>query len=113
MTEHDDNPVEGIELRIPVEWKSADDLPTIYANQLLITHAGRQVYLVFGEAPVLLITGPEDPIPDTVYTRPVARIALTKESFVSFARAMQTNLERLLDKEPWLKEQIETGSEGE
>jgi len=82
---------------IPVTWHDMNTaaVPTVYANQLLVTHGGGECYLIFGEI-VPPLYEPGVPLPETLQPRIVARIAVTREQMVNFARAINQNLERML-----------------
>jgi hypothetical protein len=81
---------------IPIRWRSSEDLPTIYANQLLITHAGGEFYLIFGEfVPPLIDKGF---LPENVYIKPVAKIAITPQNMAMFNEAFRQNLEMFKSK---------------
>jgi hypothetical protein len=78
---------------VPVEWPpSVGDVPTYYANMLMVSHAGPEFFLVFGEA------SPPPPgiVPDTVSVHPIVKIAVTPDVMVSMARAIQNNVEKYL-----------------
>ncbi len=87
---------ERIEIR--TRWGSSDHLPTLYANELLITHAGREVYIVFGETIPPLVLKKED-LPAELTIKPVARIAVSRDAMKKFADAIITNLRKLEQKE--------------
>jgi len=78
---------------IPVRWKTPDGLPSLYANQLLISHAGGEFYLFFGEVTPPLALEPED-MPDHLEIVPVAKIVVAPEAMLRFAEAIQTNIEK-------------------
>jgi aromatic ring-opening dioxygenase LigB subunit len=86
---------EELGLAIPMKWKPISDIPTIYANNLLISHGGGEFYLVFGEMiPPFIIDTNIDKIPEVVDIRPVARIAVTPENIERFADALIKNIEK-------------------
>jgi hypothetical protein len=93
--EHDEKEVT---VELPVVWQSSDDLPTVYASQLFITHAGGEFYLVFGELAIPMITTP-DKLPESIAILPVAKIAVTAENIVRFAGALNTNIEKYLSRQ--------------
>ena len=33
------------EVLVPIVWKNLDEVPTIYANEMIITHAGNEFFL--------------------------------------------------------------------
>ena len=80
-------------IEIPVIWGSAHDAPTVYANQLLISHAGAEYYLVFGElVPPLVLDNSN--LPAKIEIKPLVKIAVTHEMMLRFAEAIQTNIKR-------------------
>ena len=78
---------------IPVYWKAPDGLPSLYANQLLISHAGGEFYLFFGEETPPLALKAED-VPDHLQVVPVAKIVVAPEAMLRFAEAIQANIEK-------------------
>ena len=88
----------GTTASIPVEWSTADHLPTVYANHLLISHAGPEFYLIFGELvpPAVL---KEDQLPDKVDIKPVAKIAVSPDAMLRFAEAIATNVQRFKERQ--------------
>jgi hypothetical protein len=84
--------------QVPIrgQWEQPDNLPTIYANQLSIGHAGPQFYLVFGELRSPVATSREE-VPDIVPIRPVARIAVAPEAMLAFADVIVNNVTRYRD----------------
>ena len=84
------------EVRFRAVWDkdSIDKTPTIYANQLFITHAGEEFYLVFGETfPPLLLPGDELPPESerTLTVKPLIKIAITRDRMEGFAQAIHGN----------------------
>jgi hypothetical protein len=59
---------EAVQLRL--RWQDHSQLPTLYANQVYMTHAGNEFYVIFGEVqlPVLVNVTPEtiSPIVDAM-----------------------------------------------
>jgi hypothetical protein len=95
-------------IKVPMRWGPHDDLQTTYANHLLITHGGKEFYLVFGEAvpPTSM-----DEVPEYVRIEPVARIAVSPETMLGFAEVIHTNVRGFLRK---LEEaEVETGEREE
>jgi len=92
-----DDVSQGVEKTLKLEWLSDESLPTLYANQAIISHAsGDEFYLILGEAsvpPSILI----DQI-DTVSVRPVARIAFSPGSMMRIANAITTNVNTFLER---------------
>ena len=83
---------------MPIRWGSADDIPTLYANQLFVSHAGPEFFLIFGNitAPLLVGEVEKDSLPEFLQVKPVARIAVTREQMLEFAKAIHQNVERFL-----------------
>jgi hypothetical protein len=110
----DNNAAEAAQIGIPIKtvWPkdAIGQTPTIYANQLLITHAGPEFFLVFGVVTPVLV-GPDEELdvaelgPLTV--TPVAKIAVSPDTMAAMAEAIQCNVETyrkikaIRDKEIW------------
>lgn len=109
-----ENGDESAEIRVPIRtaWQSdvISEVPTIYANQLLITHAGPEFFLVFGVVTPLPVSPDEElgltelsPLPVT----PVAKIAVSPDAMATMAETIQGNVETyrnvkaIRDKEIW------------
>ena len=74
---------------VPVEWALSEPVQTLYANQLYITHHGNEFYLVFGElAPEC---GPGT-VPDSVWVRPVVRLAVSPKNMLRMAEVISDNV---------------------
>jgi len=76
-------------IAIPVRWALGEPVPTVYANQLFITHFGGEFYLVFGE---LAPTTEPGSVPECVWVKPVARIAVAPENMARMADAIRENV---------------------
>jgi len=84
------NPDETV-VAIPVHWEATASAPTIYANQMFITHAGNEFYLVFGEIePIFQLD--KDNLPDHFSIRPRVKIAITPKDMIEFARIIEENV---------------------
>lgn len=93
--------IEGVTLKLV--WGSPADIPTIYANNLYITHAGNEFYLFFGEmSPITQLDA--NNLPDHLEIKPVAKIAVTQENMMKFADAIAENTARFKEKIEKLKE---------
>jgi len=78
------------EITIPVQWGDTDEIPTLYANHLYITHSGGEFYLVFGElAPVNI--DQENP-PDALEIKPLVKIAVIPENMRKFTEVIKKNV---------------------
>ena len=88
------------EILIPIVWNNLEDISTAYANELIITHAGNEFFLVFGESfiPIRSIENKED-IPEKINIKPVVKIAITRENMLRFAEAIDGNIEKYLSKQ--------------
>ena len=89
---------EGVEsgtVEVKVRWKDFRDLKTTYANQLLVTHAGKEFYLVFGE---LVPPAPGGDMPECVEIEPLVRIAVSPGAMLDIAKAIQDNMRRFVSK---------------
>lgn len=87
---------EGV--RIPIKWQSPDDETfTVYANQLVISNAGPQFYLLFGEVVPPLTTEQAD-LPKELPVNVVARIAVAPEAMIEMAKAIHENVTRYQDR---------------
>ena len=85
-------------VQIPVHWGSSEHLETIYVNHLVITHAGPEFYLVFGELPMPPFISPDE-VPSELAIIPRVRLAVSPKAMRSIAQAMQENLEKWSEKE--------------
>jgi len=84
----------GVEaIPIKLSWGSSEKAPTLYANNLYITHAGNEFYLVFGELPPILEPDIEN-LPEYLEIRPVVKIAVSPENMIKFANAIQENVNK-------------------
>ena len=102
---------ETLELRevtINLVWGNPEGIQTIYANNLYITHAGSEFYLVFGELQPLLQVD-KDKFPSHLEIRPVAKIAISQENMMKFADAITENTNRFKKK----MELLEMGKDGD
>jgi hypothetical protein len=94
----DDSETQGFTVQI--QWESAKDIPTIYANHLHISHAGgNEFYLVFGEL------GPQTDLdmnnpPECLEIKPVARIGISSPNMIRFAQAIQENVDKFKERFP-------------
>lgn len=83
------------EFAVALQWPQRDDLPTIYANQLFISHAGAEFYLLFGEAVPPVIWDPAS-VPETIEVKPVARLAISPTAMIRMNEVINQNVARLL-----------------
>ena len=85
------------EARIPLSWGDMARVPTVYANQLLITHSGNEFYLVFGELFPPLVTDQKH-LPESIEINPIIKVAITRENMVMFASLIEENVANFLKK---------------
>ena len=78
-------------LEIKIRWGDATEISTIYANNLVITHAGSEFFLVFGEIPPILELD-KDKIPGELVIKPVVKLAITPENMSKIAEVISTNV---------------------
>lgn len=86
---------------VSLEWPETIDLPTVYANQLFISHAGREFFLIFGEVtpPVLTKITPERLQElKSIEIKPVAKIAISAEAMPEIAKVIEENVANFLAK---------------
>ena len=98
-----DEPIKPDGVTIKLVWDEAANVPTVYANQLYITHAGNEFYLVFGEMTPVYRIDMANP-PEQLEIKPVARIAVTPENMVRFADAIAENMASFKERLDELKE---------
>lgn len=83
-----------------VVWpERVDDIPTIYANNLFITHGGGDFYLVFGEVtPPVVVSATQEAKEriGAIEVRPVAKIAVAPDAMIEMARVIQNNVQKYL-----------------
>ena len=89
---------QGGTVGIPIRWGKSDQLETVYANNLFITNAGSEFYLVFGEvAPPTESAGGQPP-PKFVEVKPVVRIAISPQAMIQIANVIGQNVSRFMDR---------------
>lgn len=78
---------------LPVKWGKADNIPTVYANQLIISHVTQgEFFLFFGEMTPPAILNPTD-YPEYLEVTPVAKIVISPENMLRFAEVIAGNVE--------------------
>lgn len=80
-------------IEVKVKWRKDDDVPTIYANQLMVSHANKnEFFLFFG-----LLTPPipldKENLPKEIDIKIVSKIVVSPENMERFAEAIMKNLE--------------------
>lgn len=79
------------QVRIPLEWESGDEVPILYANQVIVSHLGPEFFLVFGA----VVPPPQsDHLPDSLKIHPQVRIAIAREAMPAIVQAMTDSLAR-------------------
>jgi hypothetical protein len=104
---------------ILLQWLEMFDLPTIHANRLFISHAGREFLLIFGEVtpPVKTKATPEQlQESESTEIKPVAKISVSSEAMPAIVKAIQelessrrlheAIKERMRQRNPSLKTQL-------
>jgi hypothetical protein len=78
-------------VRIPLEWDEQDEIPILYANQVMVSHMGPEFFLTFGVVSPPMVT---DQLPDALHIRPQVRVAVAREAMPAMVKAMQDSLMR-------------------
>lgn len=91
------------EFMIRLQWGATDDIQTLYASHMIVTHAGNEFYIIFGESPPLFDLSPDN-IPEFLEVKPIVKIAVTPENMKRFAAAIQENMEMYYRREKGSKE---------
>ena len=83
---------------VRLEWGDIGELPTIFANQVAVTHAsGEEFYLIFGEAsPPTEMFKPGKL--ERVSIKPVAKIAIPPGSMLRIAQVIFKNAQNFIDR---------------
>lgn len=81
----------NFQVRIPLEWEASDDIPMVYANQVMISHAGPEFFVVFG---VVLPPDAPEQIPDSFRIQPQVRVVVSREAMPAIVKALNDNLAR-------------------
>jgi hypothetical protein len=103
MTEKNQKP-QIKDLSIKLAWEDASEIQTTYANNLLITHAGNEFYLIFGEMAIITEFDPNN-LPDQLSIKPVVKIAITPENMERFSKAIEENMKTYKEKVLLLKDE--------
>ena len=78
---------------VPLAWHSDNNIRTVYANQLLVSHAsGKDFYLHFGELDPMLPKNIGSGLPSEVIVETVSRVAVTYEMAVEILRVLGENV---------------------
>lgn len=93
MSTKKNNKQKGDIVTISLKWQSGSELPTLYANQLLVSHASGEFYLIFGESSPPLVS-PNEEIPKSIDIIPKAKVVVLPENMEKFLEVLQINIER-------------------
>jgi hypothetical protein len=90
------NKPEFKEKQIRVKWGTDEDIPALYANNLIVSFAGgAEFHLIFGHlSPILSLGLEENEIPDTIFIKPVAKIVISPKGMKAFIKALNENYEK-------------------
>lgn len=88
--EHPQTPP-SFQVRVPLEWSEDEDIPTLYANQVLVSHGGPEFFIVFG-----VVNPPANPseLPDSLKIKPQVRVVVSRDAMPSVVKALNDNLAR-------------------
>jgi len=105
-----DDPKDGERRELNIKWATSD-IPTVYANQLLLAHSGPEFYLIFGE---IIAVDDDDPtkVPDVLTVRQRVRVAVSREVMGSFVEAINNNYKNFVDKMNAAIERQEKNNDG-
>lgn len=81
--------------QVKLVWDKVTRAPTVYTNQLVVSHSGGEFYLIFGEMQIPTILHDEKP-PTEIKVKEVARIAVTPDMAVQFANVLSESVSRFL-----------------
>jgi len=101
MDKHDEqgkrNEIEELK-KIGLIWQSSESLPTIYSNQVLISHTGPEFYLIFGEVSTPAILGDiAGTVPEKLSVKPLIKIAITPTMMIQMAQVISDNVNRFIE----------------
>ncbi len=96
MTDISPSDSELKEKKIRILWDAGENIPSVFANQLYISHAGgKEFHLTFGHLTPPIVFGlEEDEIPDSINVKPVAKIVVSPDVMEEFVNAMNENFQR-------------------
>jgi hypothetical protein len=83
---------------ISLVWESAEELPTSYANQIIISHSGPEFYLIFGEVITPAQQGQLGGTPDELKVKPTVKIAISHSMMIEIAGVIAENVKKFLEK---------------
>ena len=80
---------------IALVWQSAENISTVYVNQVLISHTGPEFYLIFGEVVTPAINGnASGDLPNSMEVKPLVKIAVTPSMMILMAKVIGENVSR-------------------
>jgi hypothetical protein len=88
--------VASAEITVNLSWDNVDQLSTIYANQMYITHGGKEFYLVFGEVVTPLFFDVPSGSSVTLPVKQLVRVAVSFESMLEFTKTINQNVARFI-----------------
>ncbi len=92
----DDKITANDKVSVEFHWEKSD-IPTIHVNQLLITHAGPEFYLIFGEVIPIDEDNPSQ-LPKTLSVKQRVRVAVPREMMGVFAETINNNYGKFVTK---------------
>ena len=90
-------------IEIPIKWDDIENVPTIYANEMIISHTGGEFYLIFGEMQPP-IGYDKDNLPESIKVNPIVKVAITHKNMLKFAEVIQNNIETFKTKISFIDE---------
>lgn len=78
-------------VQVKVGWEDRET-PTVYANQLHVSHATGEFYITFGELAPPIVVHPEE-LPETIPIRPVVRVVVSPSQLEGMLQTLATNFE--------------------
>ena len=87
----------GTPVQIPLNWDTAEDIQTVYANQMSIIHTPLEFYLTFGELTLPPDFGIAAP-PNQLTIKPRVRLAISPDAMRNMMNVMQENFDKFLEK---------------
>ena len=95
------------ERRLRLRWRENEELTTLYANHVYVSHAGNEFYLVFGEVvpPNIADESDFETLPEYLDITPVARIAIAPDAMLKIVGAISSNVEAYMGKTGLLEDE--------
>lgn len=86
----------GEKVEVKLVWDKPAEVPTLYANHLIISHTGSEFYLVFGEMEPWLEFDPSI-VPSELKIKPIVKIAISSENMMKFEKIIAGNVKQYKD----------------